>query len=63
MLLFDAHLDLAMNAIEWDRNLELEIEDLRKSENNMSEPGRGRNTTTLPEMRRGKVFLSVVTVI
>ena len=63
MLLFDAHLDLAMNAIEWDRNLELEIEDLRTLEKNMSEPGRGRNTTTLPEMRRGKVFLSVVTVI
>jgi len=63
MLLFDAHLDLAMNALEWDRNLELEINDLRSLEENMSEPGRGRGTTTLPEMRSGEVFLSVVTVI
>jgi len=63
MLLFDAHLDLAMNALEWNRNLELEINDLRSLEENMSEPGRGRGTTTLPEMRSGEVFLSVVTVI
>jgi membrane dipeptidase len=63
MLLFDAHLDLAMNALEWDRNLELEINDLRALEENMSGPGRGRGTTTLPEMRSGEVFLSVVTVI
>ncbi|MEE3233873.1 MAG: membrane dipeptidase [Candidatus Latescibacterota bacterium] len=63
MLLFDAHLDLAMNALEWDRNLELEIKDLRALEENMSEPGRARGTTTLPEMRSGEVFLSVVTVI
>ena len=63
MLLFDAHLDLAMNALEWDRNLELELAELRAMEVGMPDPGRGRSTTTFPEMRSGEIFLSVVTVI
>ena len=46
MLLFDAHLDLAMNALEWDRNLELEVAELRAMEVGMPDPGRGRSTTT-----------------
>ena len=63
MLLIDAHLDLAMNAIDWDRNLDLEVDAIRELEKDMTQPGRGNGTTTLPEMRRGEVFLSVVTVI
>ncbi len=63
MLLIDAHLDLAMNAIDWDRNLDLEVEAIRALEKDMTQAGRGNGTTTLPEMRRGGVFLSVVTVI
>ena len=63
MLLIDAHLDLAMNALEWNRNLDLSVADGRAAEADMEKKGRGRGTTTLPEMRRGEVFLSVVTVI
>ena len=63
MLLVDAHLDLAMNAVDWDRNLDLQVEDIRQAEKDMTQPGRGNGTTSLPEMRRGEVFLSVVTVI
>ena len=63
MLLVDAHLDLAMNALEWDRNLDLQVEEIRQVEKDMTQPGRGNGTTSLPEMRRGEVFLSVVTVI
>ena len=65
MLLIDAHLDLSMNAINGNRDLNLENSALRKheTERKMTESGRGRSTTTLPEMRKGEVFLSVVTVI
>ena len=65
MLLVDAHLDLSMNALNLNRDLNLSIAELRahEKEQGMTEPGRGRNTTTLPEMRKGEIFISVVTVI
>ena len=30
MLIVDGHLDLAMNALEWDRNLDLEVGQIRE---------------------------------
>ena len=65
MILVDAHLDLSMNALSLNRDLNLAIADLRAHEvkRGLTEPGRGRNTVTLPELRKGEVFLSVVTVI
>jgi len=63
MLLIDAHLDLAMNAVDWNRNLELDVDQLRQAEKGMTQPGRGRGTTTFPAMRRGEVGLCVATVI
>ncbi|MDA1190992.1 MAG: membrane dipeptidase [Candidatus Poribacteria bacterium] len=63
MLLFDAHLDLSMNALNWNRNLELSAHKIREIEANMTEKGRATGTTAFPDMRRGKVFMSVATVI
>ena len=63
MLLVDAHLDLAMNALNWDRNIDLDVYAIREHERDMSQKGRARGTTTLPEMRKAEVGLSVVTVI
>ena len=63
MLLIDAHLDIAMNALEWNRNLDLSVEAVRQAEAGMSQKGRGCNTLTLPELRRAEIGLSVVTVI
>ena len=37
MLLFDGHLDLSMNAIDWDRNLDLGVHDIRAHEAGMSQ--------------------------
>ena len=64
MLLFDAHLDLSMNAMDWNRDLRLPAEDLRQGEAGMSDlPGRGNGTVTLPDMRRGEIGLCVATLL
>src|SRR5712671_2346129 len=64
MLLFDAHLDLAMNALEWNRDLTRPIDEIRQGENGMTDkPDRGRGTVCLSEMRRGGIGLCVATQI
>src|SRR2546422_3784633 len=64
MLIFDAHLDLAMNALEWNRDLTRPIEEIRQRELGMTDkPDRGRGTVCLSEMRRGGVGLCVATQI
>jgi membrane dipeptidase len=64
MLIFDAHLDLAMNALEWNRDLSRPIEEIRAREVAWSDkPDRGRGTVSFPEMRRGGIGLCVATQI
>ncbi|MFM7099910.1 MAG: dipeptidase [Verrucomicrobiota bacterium] len=64
MLLFDAHLDLAMNAIEWNRDLTRPLAEVRAREAHLRDkPDRGRGTVCFPEMRRGRVGLGVGTLI
>ena len=76
MLAFDLHLDLAMNALWYDRDLKLSLEEARRAEaepagderasGGMALPpgkARGKGTVTLPEMRRGQVGLCVATVL
>ncbi len=64
MLVFDAHLDLAMNALEWNRDLTRPINEIRRRELTLTDkPDRGRGTVCLPEMRRGGVGLCVATQI
>ncbi len=61
-LIFDVHLDLALNAIEWNRDLRLPLAEVRAAEAHLNDkPDRGRGTVTLPEMRRGRVGLCVAT--
>ncbi len=63
MLTFDLHLDLAMNALWYDRDLRLSLEDSRQAEAGIEGKFRGKGTVTLPEMRRGHVGLCVATVL
>lgn len=64
MLIFDAHLDLSMNALEWNRDLTRSIEELRARERGQTDkPDRGNNTVSLGEMRRGRVGICVATLI
>jgi membrane dipeptidase len=63
-LIFDAHLDLSMNALEWNRDLRWTVDDIRKSEDEMNDkPDRGKGTVSLPSMRKGNVGLCVATQI
>jgi membrane dipeptidase len=64
MLIFDAHLDLAMNALEWNRDFSTAIEEIRGRERGMTDrPDRERGTVSFAEMRRGRVGLCVATQI
>jgi membrane dipeptidase len=64
MLIFDAHLDLAMNALEWNRDLRRPLDEIRQREKGLSDkPDRGNGTVSLPEMRRGGIGLCVATQI
>lgn len=63
-LLFDAHLDLAMNALEWNRDLTRPLDEIRRRESLWQDkPDRGRGVVCLPEMRRGRLGLCVATQI
>ncbi|MCA9031528.1 MAG: membrane dipeptidase [Planctomycetaceae bacterium] len=63
MLIFDAHLDLAWNAVEWNRNLELPIEEVRLFEKQYTDIVPGDCTITYPEMQRGNLGLVVATLL
>ena len=65
MLIFDAHLDLAWNAIDWNRNLLLSCDEIRAYErqHQMDTKGRGCNTVSFPDMRRGQVGICIATLL
>jgi membrane dipeptidase len=63
MLLFDAHLDLAWNAIDWNRDLLLPVAAIRASERGIPEKSRGQGTVAFPDLRRGKVAVFIATLL
>ena len=63
MLIIDAHLDLAWNALQWNRNIQHSVYTIRTGESNLSGAGRGQGTVALPEMRRGRVALCFATLL
>jgi membrane dipeptidase len=64
MFIFDAHLDLSMNAMEWNRDLRWSVEDIRNSEQGMNDkPDRGKNTVSFKALREGNIGLCVATQI
>ncbi|HVS94672.1 MAG TPA: membrane dipeptidase [Mucilaginibacter sp.] len=64
MFTIDAHLDLSMNALEWNRDLRRPVSEINAREKGMTDkPDRGNAVVSLPELRRGKVGLVVATQI
>ncbi len=64
MFIIDAHLDLSMNAMEWNRDLRLHVEDIRARERGMTDkPDRAKGTVSLQALREGGIGLVVATQI
>lgn len=63
MLIIDAHLDLAWNALQWNRNIQHSVCTIRTAESNLAGAGRGQGTAALPEMRKGRVALCFATLL
>ena len=62
MFTIDIHLDLSMNALEWNRNLRLPVPDINAREAGKTDmPGRGGATVSLPALRAGSIGLVVAT--
>jgi membrane dipeptidase len=64
-LIVDAHLDLAWNAIDWNRDLRLEVAAIRQREKEAGLIGksRGENTVSFPALRRGNIGLFIATLL
>lgn len=64
MFTIDAHLDLSMNALEWNRDLRLPISAINDREQGLTDkPDRAKAVVSLPELRKGKIGLVVATQI
>ncbi|WP_419801503.1 dipeptidase [Mucilaginibacter sp.] len=64
MFIVDAHLDLSMNAMEWNRDLTKSVAEINAREQGLTDkPDRGKATVSLPELRKGNVGLVVATQI
>lgn len=62
MIIIDAHLDMAMNAIEWNRDYRRTVEEIRTMEQTMTDKvDRAKGVVSLPELRKGKIALVVAT--
>jgi membrane dipeptidase len=64
VFIFDCHLDLAMNAIEWNRDLKKTVCQIRSREEGMTDKlDRAKGVVALPELRKGNIGLVVATQI
>lgn len=64
MFTIDAHLDLSMNAMEWNRDLRQSVMAIRKREEGLiDKPDRAKGTVAFPELRKGDIGLVVATQI
>jgi membrane dipeptidase len=64
MFTIDAHLDLSMNALEWNRDLTKPLSEINSREKGLNDkPDRGNAVVSLPELRKGNIGLVVATQI
>ncbi|MDR0748158.1 MAG: dipeptidase [Tannerellaceae bacterium] len=63
-LIADIHLDLSMNALEWNRDLREPLTEINRREAGMTDkPDRGNATVSFEELRKGNIGLVVATQI
>jgi len=64
-LIFDAHLDMAWNAVEWNRDLTLPVAEINNFESQFSRtvPEIGDAVVSWDELRRGRVGMTISTLL
>ena len=63
-LIIDVHLDLSMNALEWNRDLSQPLDEINQREQHLTDkPDRGNSMVNFAEMRKGNIGLCVATLI
>jgi membrane dipeptidase len=63
-MIFDAHLDLSMNAMEWNRDLRPTVQEIRDREKGMTDkPDRAQGTVAFPDLVAGNIGIVVATQI
>ncbi|MDZ4684969.1 MAG: membrane dipeptidase [Planctomycetaceae bacterium] len=62
-LIFDAHLDMAWNAVEWNRNLMRPVAEIREFERQFTGIIPGDCTCSWPELQRGRVGVTICTLL
>lgn len=63
MIIIDSHLDLAWNALQWNRDLTQPVPEIRRLETKSREEHRGGNTVSFPEMGKGEVAICLATLL
>lgn len=65
MIIFDGHLDLALNGVDWNRDLRQTVDDIRAQEQSlgMTEAGRCTNTLSLPELKHSELAICLATLL
>lgn len=64
MFTIDAHLDLSMNALEWNRDLTRPLHEINERERGLTDKAdRGNATVSLPTLREAEIGLVVATQI
>ena len=64
MFITEAHLDLSMNAMEWNRDLRKTVDEINAREKGLKDkPDRGNAIVSLPGLRKGNIGLVIATQI
>lgn len=66
MQIFDAHLDLALNGVDWNRDLTLSVDEIRSEESRLGmgeEKGRCTNTVSFPELKKARISICLATLL
>jgi membrane dipeptidase len=63
VIVIDMHLDLAMNALNWNRDLTRTVHQIRADEAGLAQKGRAAGTVAFPDMRAGDMAISSATLL
>lgn len=63
MIVIDMHLDLAMNALNWNRDLRKTVHQIRQDEAGMTQKGRAGGTVAFPDLRAADMAICSATLL